>query len=206
MIDNMRANGLDPGDLKLPEHLKNKLEEALSEISSTREGRQMIRQAARRGEDGKVNIIYNEGGFTVALISGDFAVGTEDDQFMYQGVDGDMYDLSIQRMVFHELVHLGLGHEEFSLENESEAVRVTNQFMSKYYGETPRNEDTNLGSPTGGTPKWDMASFNRQASVLREGLVDPSHFADLRVTDIQSSDPEVAASLPRHGRASSRQV
>ncbi len=141
------------------------MERALAEIASTPEGLDLLKKAASRGPDGKVNIMFDPGGYSVAYAPNDFAIGTQDRSYQYYSTETRQYhNLSVQHLLVHELNHLALGHQEFKPENESQAVRETNKFMKKYYGEPNRDEDTTTGRMTGGTPELDLDTRFRRFS------------------------------------------
>lgn len=201
--------GVDPDLTAFSGHNQRAIEQALEEIASTPEGAELLEQAAARGPDGIVHVMYNDDGYSLAFTPNDFSVGEHDSTFQYFSPEtGGYHDLSIQRLVVHELQHLALGHTSMTMENESEAVRATNEFMEKYYGEPPRDEDAMQGRLEGGTRRWDInPNFNRanHASLDIDGLPqgpfdgiaasDQSLLADAQMAGIDF-DPSIIPSDP----------
>ena len=156
---------VDPDLMRLRTRDQKIIEKGLEEISSTPEGLELIKYVASLYEDGKINIMRNKGDLTFALTPNDFALGSEDSSFKYQTEAGTFENISIQRLIYHELQHHFLGHQQITLENEYETTRETNQFMEKYYNAPNRDEkaeDINLS----GTKKWDFnKNFNSQLAA-----------------------------------------
>lgn len=140
------------------------LMKAVRDIYSTPEGKDVIEKAAESSLDGKIHMINNPGGLTLALgggvVSNTIIWGDRDADVQYLSPEnGNYYDITIQRALFHELYHLGNGHsmnkDAFNFKQEEEAIVATNNFMRKYYGEPDRTTDYSQGR-TGGTPGWDI--------------------------------------------------
>ncbi len=157
--------GGDPEELKLDGENLDAVKQALEELMSTPEGEALIKQAAADAPDGKVNIIFLEGGYTVVpgeKDTNDIILGTKDSSFQYHSPEtGGHHDISIQRVMFHELQHIAAGHTSSTKELEADAIKSTNDFMKKYYDEPERNLDVYQLSEDG-TPKWDInPNFNQ---------------------------------------------
>lgn len=147
---------------------------ALQEIAATPEGLSMIETIYQRFEGEKISVNIHHanqaGGVDVDGRTPVLIIGTSDwaTQFAYY-TDTGVQDVSLQRMIFHELYHLAnhvrpfVNGENFSAElilrNEEEAVNATDAFMARYYGEPPRQDYSN-NSIHGQTPYWDFARRN----------------------------------------------
>lgn len=133
------------------------IEQALTEMWATDEGRQHIINAASTSPDGKITFMSNGNdnqSAALRLITGDpiIAIGQLDGQSEYIAPDGSSQRFSMQHVLFHELCHLQpdqFAHRTdedvsgVSLSKELEAIRVTNNYMSMYYGDPPRPEADN---------------------------------------------------------------
>jgi len=151
-IEVAEENGYDEEDLCFSDEMQASIEKALAEIASTPEGLRLLKDAASKSPDGKIPIFQNVDGFTLA-IPPYILIGTDDSDFKAITLNGGDQNMSLQRLLFHELQHLEnqtlRGDEDqygISASRESEAVRETNKFMKKYYNEPSRSEDTNKGN------------------------------------------------------------
>ena len=168
------------------------VERALAEIADTPEGEALLERVASKFPDGKISILHHEGGKTVAgsldvngSASNVILLGAADSDGRYYSPETDwVHDLSIQRTLFHELQHFGLGHVgSRGVTNhdrhirENEAVDQTNEFMKKYYDE-PARSINDLSQDIkdlshGGTEEWD---FSQRVEIVEptglDGWVD----------------------------------
>lgn len=151
------AAHMDPEKVVLRGSDRQNIERALQEIASTPEGAALIANVASRSADGKMTVLSNDGGYTLAFTPNLIAIGTHDSDFRYYSHEtGQFHDMSLQRLLYHEMQHIAHNHTHINLESEAEAVRATNIFMAKYYGEPARDPDTRKGSLDTGTPQWDI--------------------------------------------------
>ena len=178
---------------------------ALYEIYSTPEGQELINNASSKFGDQPIRILFWQNGYTVALKMGAFTFGSEDADAMYpHQSNSESIDVSIQRVLVHELSHLALNHTELrgdedeygvSSTEESEAVRYTNAFMEKYYKEPNRPEQT-IRTKLGGTKVWDFNprfqlpttdQTEQSIELLRQKVLDGSVvLSDTKVPELQS--------------------
>lgn len=164
----------------------------LVEIAETPEGADLIKKASANTQNGIINFEADSSTFT--QVKGDTLIlGSLDASAQYIGNDDNYYDLSIQRILVHEIAHLAEEHTNWQLqsdrfdrgeisvveigpkemglryipENEADAVRITNDFMSKYYNEVPRAEylDAKLNPDS---PHWDNANSPDNPIILKE--------------------------------------
>lgn len=123
------------------------VEQALDEFASTPEGQQLIRDAysGTPGAFEKVDIDLADipdgirGLFGDAYVergTNDIKINADGSDMRYPDADGNFHDMTIQRMLHHELVHVAY-HDKLSLGNEQDAIDRTNEYMSQYYGEPP---------------------------------------------------------------------
>lgn len=168
-MDISRLSAEDASSVIISGQQQAEVMRALQEIYATPEGRAAIERAAGASLDGKVHIMNNPGGITMALgrgiVSNTIVFGSEDDNAKYlQPSTGQYADLTIQRILYHEFHHMGHGHSmdngQFNLRQESETIAATNVFMAKYYGEPHRSLD-HSAARFGGTEGHD---FNRSYS------------------------------------------
>lgn len=148
-----RVSAVDANSLIISGRQQSLVMRALREIYATPEGRNAIERAAADSRDGQIHIINNPGGITMAMgrgvISNTIAFGSQDDNARYlQPSTGRYADLTVQRILYHELHHLGHRHGvmsngQFNLRQEAETIRATNSFMARYYGEPHRSTDYN---------------------------------------------------------------
>lgn len=147
-----RVNDLDKGQTFYPasftfEDNAPKVElinKALEEIASTPEGQKLILDAASKSPDGVINFMrYPAPNIsTQAQAPNDILMGDATDLARYSGNDQySRFNACIQRVLFHEMQHIALDHKGNTPENEQEAIRATNAFMSKYYNEPFRSEN-----------------------------------------------------------------
>lgn len=199
MID----RGVNLETVQLDGALRQRVEQALEEIASTPEGAKLLEVVAEKYPDGKINIISKEGGGTFALAPNDIQIGSMDDGFQYYSHEtSKFHDMSLQRMLVHELEHLASAHEhkrgdenEFGISptEEAEAVNSANAFMSKYYGEVPRSEDTTIGR-LHGSSGWDYnEDFKDKPELLRSKL------SELTIPDIGSFGSQLQSLLEHRG-------
>lgn len=146
----------------------------LQEMAATPEGLSMIETIHQRFDGEKISVDIHHanqaGGVDVYGRTPVLIIGTSDlaTQFAYYTETG-VRDVSMQRMVFHELYHLAnhvrpfVNGEDFTAEmidrNEEEAVDATDAYMARYYDEPPRQDYSN-NSIHGRTPYWDFARRN----------------------------------------------
>ncbi len=202
------SDRLDPETSTLQDDKLALIERGLEEIAATPEGAALLQRVAAQFPDGKIPILNNEGGFTkIDLNSLDdgteertLVIGTEDSNFKYHSPEtGEHHDLSIQRVLFHELQHLDLQHDyepylHNVLSREAEVVRTTNDFMTKYYGEPARDEDTSLGE-FGGTQEWD---FSERVNVSGQGLDGAVGLLEKGFSGATSGAPTTLPPVYRH--------
>jgi hypothetical protein len=123
-------------------------------------------------------------------------IGSEDSDGQYFSPETGRYeDWSIQQLLFHELVHIAKNHR-FSADNESEAIRLTNAFMTKYYGEPARDEDSRRTRLDGGTAEWEFnPNFSQDGKFIRAATQDPelliSTLSSLCQEEVEQFGPEV---------------
>lgn len=201
-VDRAEAQGANGDDIKLSGEDLNNMKSALEEIASTPEGAALLERVAAKSEDGTINIMVNPGGQSIALSPNNFALGTEDSNGRYYSSEtGEYHDITLQRLIVHELQHLDHGHTHLSPENEAEAIRTTNDYMAKYYGEPARDEDSFKGD-FNGTPDWDVnQNFSSDRASLDielpkgplDGVAvsDPTLVADVNATGVQVDVPDV---------------
>jgi len=105
--------GLNPEDTTLSGSALRNIQQALREIASTPEGLQTLRTAAENSPDGKIHIVSVPDTGTYAIDNPEgyvINVGDLDDTGIYKGGEtGQWYNISAQRMIFHELEHFS-GH------------------------------------------------------------------------------------------------
>lgn len=146
----------------------------LQEIAATPEGLSMIETIKQRFDGERVSVDIHHanqaGGVDVYGRTPVLIIGTSDlaTQYAYYTETGTR-DVSLQRMVVHELYHLAnhvspfVNGEDFDddtiLRNEEEAVDFTDAFMARHYNEPPRQDYAN-NSIHGHTPYWDFARRN----------------------------------------------
>lgn len=182
LIKYMEEEKIDFDKIKLPDEELQKIENALSEMASTPEGQKALMDAASKSANGKICILHNDGGLTYCIKHEThlfLLLGSIDSNFQYADAkNGSFHDVSIQRLLYHEIQHIALGHDKHtgdedhlgvSHTEEAEAVRATNKYMKKYYNEPPRNEDTNKAKFEG-TKEWDFNKNFNDAGRLRKFL------------------------------------
>lgn len=164
------------------------VERALGEIACTPEGAFLIERAAARSKDGKINIVATPDGDTLSGRPNDIVIGRKDSGLSYQSPrTGQFHDASLQRMLVHELHHMSMGHQNASLTDEADVIRMTNQFMRKYYGEPERNESV-LRFNTGGSPGWDVnPNFDSKGFSPESVRTD---LLDMSAEEIANASPE----------------
>ena len=196
----------DAGQLLLSATEMQAARQALGELAQTAEGREAIIQAAENSSDGKIHIINNPGGFTAAYRSYDsntILIGDQDDGGIYQSPeDGQWYNMSIQRMLFHELTHFD--GDGMSAHEESRAIEASNDFMDKYYGELPRSTDSmdpNVVRFQGGDEGWNLnPNFSLQRASMEldipEGPFEAAIGTDERViADVNAAGANLADNI-----------
>lgn len=144
----------------LPPQFIQVVEYALNQFSQTPEGRALIQEAASHSPDGKIHFgqwPYNTA--TAMMDSPDYAImfGPDLSRLQYYSPESGQYeDFSLQRTMYHELIHFARHGDEVRGDRsnqqdlEAEAVEETNKFMSKYYGEPVRGDYGDLKKE--GTP------------------------------------------------------
>ena len=164
VVDRIAPLNFSKEDVQLSPEKQALVEKVLDELSQTPEGRELIRNAAAGSPDGQLYIFDNLDGHSAALgpksffRANAFGIGDADSGFQYMGKDGNLHDITLQRLIVHELHHFSEGQKAgntIDFEKESDAIHKTNLFMQKYYGSVPRDEDSSLGRF--GNPKpWDL--------------------------------------------------
>lgn len=211
--------GVDPNECKLPGKMRRHVETALSEFASTPEGASMLERAARGSPAGKVHIAYNAGGGSWAIGLPDahtVAIGSTESSAQYRTETGDYQDLTVQRLLYHELQHLALDHHKargdevevaggvVSASKEAEAIRATNIFMERYYGEPGRTLDVGAGAFVyeGGDLKLEL-NKDFQAGSLKKASLDElrGQFAALSAAEVRELGPEIQSLYEVHGHA-----
>ena len=150
----------NPDNETLPEADRQKVIKAMEEIASTPEGNELMQQAFLRDE-GHINVAHSPNGYILSVSPNTVLLGEEHTGAQYNGVDGNMHDFSIQRILVHELYHLANDHHLLPKEDRPEAeiqnIQFTNKFMEGYYKEPERKED-HSGFNKKGTDEWDFNS------------------------------------------------
>lgn len=155
--------------IELAPEIRRYIRESLRELYATPEGRAMIQDAADNSPDGRIHFL--EGPKTGAGIG---SAGThfvaispsDSDTRYFSPATGEYHDISMQRMLHHEIYHLnqfdhidrysfpeGLG---YSPDMEAEAIIATNTFMHEYYDEPPRTDDYTIRGGDG-SPGFDIS-------------------------------------------------
>ncbi len=168
-LEKAKQQGIDVSPLELDAETRAKMEKTFEELSQTPEGRQLIMDAAKQSPSDTISIVRNAGpngtsGETGTRVDkGLIYIGDNDNTFRYYSdKTGQYHDMSIQNLMVHELNHIAyyINPDDESQENfeanESDAIRRTNEYMAKYYGEPPRSEDPNKGDKFGGSNGWDV--------------------------------------------------
>lgn len=144
------------GESVLDTDIKQKIVSVLNEIVAFPEGEKLLKEAASKVGDNKIIIDYYEGVPTLSTDKG-IILGTINPTDKYLGIDGQYYDVTLHRVLFYQLLHLGLyismkekirkiengelTYRGFVIEEyEPEAIYTTNQFMTKYFSEVPRTD------------------------------------------------------------------
>ena len=167
---------------------RSNVERALSEIAATPEGKALLERAAAKSSDGKINIVAAKDGPSMSGDPNDIIIGREDSGFNYYSPrTGQFHNASIQQLLVHELHHISMGHRGASLADEGDVIRMSNQFMRKYYGEPERDEKV-LRYNTQGSKGWDVnPNFNPDGfspESVRSDLLDMSE------NEIAGASPE----------------
>lgn len=170
LTQRIRDAGDNPALLEVSPHERARLEKALEEIASTPEGLALLKQVAERDPHGKINIMTGgaAGLRSSSVLPNDIIIGDMDSRMRYADLDtGKTYhDISVQRLLIHELYHHAHDHKEKSLENEEEAINSTNDYMLKYYNEPRRALDHDKVDYKG-TEGWDFnENFNPNPDAL----------------------------------------
>ena len=164
------------------------VERALSEIASTPEGKALIERAAAKSEDGKISIVATKDGPTQSVYPNDMIIGREDSGFNYYSPrTGQFHNASIQQVLVHELHHMSMGHRGASHQDEADVIRMSNQFMRKYYGEPERDEKV-LRYNTDGSEGWDYnPNFDSKGHSPESVRAD---LLDMNEDEIAGASPE----------------
>lgn len=174
--DVVRNGSENAVDYVMTQDTVNRVHQALTEIASTPEGLAALRAAAANTASGKIHIVESRDEVSQDYVRtgvyggnrGIIVISDSDDRAKYRDYEqGGCHNLSIQRMLYHELQHVGdpslgrlRGDENdigISPSKESDAITATNDFMSKYYGEAPRGGHTACsGFLSRGSSGWDL--------------------------------------------------
>lgn len=183
--------------------LADQIRRSLDEMASTPEGQRLIRDAydatnVDGNPTGKYNLVVtdqdlsNYGG----AVAGTYGMAMQNNGgiYMYEDMQGGMHHMTLQRTLFHEMYHSAHGHRQTPA-NERDAITATNDYMEKYYGETPR-KPTSFGS-TEGTGRWE---FNNNFNGSRRAMflnTDPEtarqQIQTADISEIGSYPPELQA-------------
>jgi hypothetical protein len=153
---------------------QEKIIAAMEEIYSTPEGRALIQSASAQSRNGRILMNGNpeacagtSGGSNNGYAEINLGAGMETIKY-YSNETGDYHDLTLQRVLFHEMLHIagddvgGWG----KIDMEQSRVNITNAFMRKYYGEPTRGEYQKHTKD--GTKGYDISNnFNKAADLSR---------------------------------------
>lgn len=191
----MEKLGADPILGQFSDYDQGAVQQALTEIYSTPEGQVLIEAAAKDAPGGTVNIFNNLDGNSYAFQSddnvshNDIGLGTKDADLKYHSPETEhSHDFSIQRSVFHELSHLTQDKFDTPEEMEADAIKSTNDFMQKYYGESPRGGHTEI-THEGGTKEWDINSNFKDEAVGFQTFKDKSEITELFTDEVAAIGP-----------------
>ncbi len=182
------------------------IRKALDEIASTPEGQEYIERAVENlkeslgDPDAKIRIGPSDG-LTAAYTNGNIRIGDAESIVRYEGADGNFHDLSMQRLLFHEIAHFAIGGKPPN--NERPTIATTNSFMQKYYGEVPRHPDAHGWLDPSkidikGTRGWDWNdNFGSSAMVPMSNNISNlsvfDQFKDLSEEQANTLEPELNA-------------
>ncbi|NQZ14633.1 MAG: hypothetical protein HRT94_07410 [Alphaproteobacteria bacterium] len=160
----------DPGDQwNSDSETVNLIKSALQEILNTPEGFQLISSAVTRFNGNKIHFDIDDfrevgeadafSGTPFIRVSNSWAARS-----VTYNSNGRNIQLTMQRLLVHELYHLSAGHvtggpQAFDARRqqyEAETVAFTDSYMHKYYNEPPKGNYNNA-SINGGTDRWDYA-------------------------------------------------
>ena len=162
---------------------------SIGEFRRTAEGRELWAAALQKTANGMMAFLHGGEGSSrffvdhhdVTLRSIDaIMIGGRDYSARYVCTDGLPRNVSIQRILFHELTHVAEGHAGIPLidmavpidapdevlQLERDVITRTNEFMAKYYGEAPRCL-LRYASDFEGTP---YLEFNRNFALKQSAL------------------------------------
>ncbi|NQZ14334.1 MAG: type I secretion C-terminal target domain-containing protein [Alphaproteobacteria bacterium] len=152
---------------------------SLAEIALTPEGQKLIQDSVTINGGNPIALVKltNPGGspglavnFTKGSTSGvgiviDFEGLTD---FEIPTQIGTSMAISVQRLLVHEMSHIALGHvtdpeqmQRDTLDKEFEVISFTNEFMAKYYNESPRA--LNHGAYLSDNTEITIAKLNKEA-------------------------------------------
>ncbi|MEM9468639.1 MAG: hypothetical protein AAF988_00590 [Pseudomonadota bacterium] len=148
------------------------VKKALAEILSTPEGYDIISTAVENYGGNKIHIDIDDFDFIgeVHVAAGVPFIKITNNAFRKGSTffsNGGIRQVSIQRLLVHEIYHLYARHaeelvtasEEERLRYEDQTISFTDAYMQKYYNEKPRSRYSNA-SFRGGTPEWDFGTRN----------------------------------------------
>ena len=95
------------GESYISDDIKNTILSALMKIANVDSGEKLIIDAASKVDGNKVIIDFYNGVPTLATDRG-IILGTIYPQGKYLGIDGEYHNISLIRVLFYELLHLGL--------------------------------------------------------------------------------------------------
>lgn len=166
----------------------------MQELATTPEGQKLIKDATAKSPDGKLHFInakaipFNQFHEKTAARAPDTIQVGNDGATDYLGPNGQRHKISIQRMLHHELRHLAYG------DSEPQAVRNTNPYMKKYYGEVERNPNTarpyTLSKPGNWTRNRNFRPFG-QKSDLTDPAAIKTRLAGLTPEQARAMGPEI---------------